>query len=118
MAAIVPPEAVRSYPEPGGHVQCFGAELPASGILARHVRRLAVKNFTLECARPDARPAVWMQDIERGTVFIDNARSVSAHPLFQPIENVRAMKVRAPNVPPERLSRQPRPGRIPAKDPP
>ncbi|HWA80241.1 MAG TPA: glycosyl hydrolase family 28-related protein [Acetobacteraceae bacterium] len=118
MAAIVPPEAVRSYPEPGGHVQCFGAELPASGILARHVRGLAVKNFTLECARPDARPAVWMQDIERGTVFIDNARGVSAHPLFQPIENVRAMKVRAPNVPPERLSRQPRPGRTPAKDPP
>ncbi|HTU55912.1 MAG TPA: glycoside hydrolase family 28 protein [Acetobacteraceae bacterium] len=76
MAAIVPPEAVRSYPEPSGHIQCFGPALPACGLFARHVRGFEVRNFTLECIRPDRRPAVWLRDVRRGNIRVARTRGV------------------------------------------
>jgi polygalacturonase len=104
MAAIVPPEAVQSYPEPSGHVQCFGAELPASGLLARHVKGLEVRKFALECIRPDLRPAVWMQDIERANISLERASGTWGRSLFRSFENVRSTRVRSPNEPRARSS--------------
>jgi polygalacturonase len=112
MAAILPPEAVRCYPDP----EAFGVDLPACGLFARHVRGLTVKNMTLDCARPDRRAAVWMQDILGGAVFIDRARGIRAKTVFEPLETIQGMTVRAPGERPVPLSRLPRPGRLPVHD--
>lgn len=95
-AAVVPPEAARSYPEPSGHIKCFGPALPASGLLARHVKGLNLRNFVLECIRPDLRPAVWMQDVERGYVSLRHASGVRSDPLFRSLRAVRNTRVRGP----------------------
>jgi polygalacturonase len=109
MASIVPPEAIQSYPEPGGHVQCFGAASPASGLFARHVKGLDVRKFTLECTRPDLRPAVWLQDIDRGNVFVERVSGVRSDWLFRSDGNVRNTRVRSPSRPTRRLSGLPKP---------
>lgn len=95
MAAVVPPEAIRSYPEPGGHVACFGPAFPAAGLLARHVRGLDVGKFTLECVRPDRRPAVWLQDIDRCDVFLQHVRGLRADRLFRSHGSVRRARLRS-----------------------
>jgi polygalacturonase len=91
MAAIVPPEAVRSYPDPEG----FGVDLPACGLFARHVERLDVRRFTIECTRPDQRPAAWLQDIARGQVFIRHAVGKRGTPLVRSFGDVRAVRSRS-----------------------
>ncbi len=96
MAAALPPEAIRSYPEPSGHVKCFGSEFPASGLLARHVKGLILRNFVLECVRPDLRPAVWMRDIERGYISLQHASGVRSDQLFRSLQAVRDTRVRIP----------------------
>jgi polygalacturonase len=106
MAAVVPPEAARSYPEPSGHINCFGAELPACGLFARHVKGLDMKKFTLECVRPDLRSAVWIQDIERGNIFLEYARGVRSGQLFRSLDNVRNTCVGSPGQPPSRRSKR------------
>ena len=93
MAAATPPEAVQSYPEPSGHIQCFGPALPACGLFARHVKRLDVRKFTLECVRPDLRPAVWLQDIDAGTISLEHASGVRSGHLFRALGNVRNTRV-------------------------
>jgi polygalacturonase len=105
MAALMPPEAARSYPEPSGHIRCFGAELPACGLFARHARGLEMRKFTLECARPDLRPAVWLQDIERSNISLDYARGVRSDPLFRSLDNVRTTRIRGPGQPRSRRLR-------------
>ena len=70
-----PPEAERSYPEPG----MFG-QMPSYGFYFRHVRGLAVSHVKLDYTTPEARPAITLDDahdthftqldIKRGT---DNA---------------------------------------------
>jgi polygalacturonase len=105
MAAILPPEAARCYPEPSGHIKCFGAELPACGLFARHVKGLDIKKFTLECARPDRRSAAWLQDIERSHISLEYTRGVQSDRLFRSLDNVRNMHVRSPGQPPGRPSR-------------
>ena len=87
MAAIVPPEAVRSYPDP----ESFGIDLPACGLFARHIRGLDVKRFSIDCARPDARPAAWLQDIAGGQISIRRARGVRMLPLVRRFGNVRSL---------------------------
>jgi polygalacturonase len=104
MAAARPPEAIRSYPEPSGHVKCFGSEFPASGLLARHVKGLNVRNFVLECVRPDLRPPIWMQDIEGGFISLQHASGVSWDRLFRSFQAVRATRVRSPARLPEKHS--------------
>jgi polygalacturonase len=96
MAARMPPEAIQSYPEPSGHIKCFGAALPACGLFARHVEGLDMKKFTLECVRSDLRPAVWLQDIEKSSIFLEDARGVRSDELFRSLDNVRNTRVRGP----------------------
>jgi polygalacturonase len=59
MAAIVPPEEIKHYPEP----TMFG-NLPASGFFVRHCKNIEFCNVELAWSRPDLRPAFWMQDVE------------------------------------------------------
>jgi polygalacturonase len=91
IAAIVPPEAIRSYPDP----ESFGVDLPACGLFARHVKGLDVRRFSVDCVRPDARPAAWLQDIAGGRMFIQRAVGTSANPLVRRFGKVRAFKDRA-----------------------
>ncbi|WP_419759848.1 glycoside hydrolase family 28 protein [Acidisoma sp.] len=91
MAAIVPPEAVASYPDP----ESFGVDLPACGLFARHVKGLDVRRFRVECMRPDLRPAAWLQDIAGGRVFIERPAGVRARPLVRRFGDVRALGSRS-----------------------
>jgi polygalacturonase len=105
MAAVVPPEAAQSYPEPSGHIKSFGSALPACGLLARHVKNINVRKFSLECVRPDQRPAVWLQDIEKGNISLKSASGIVCGQLFRFLENVRNTRVRGPGESPGRPSR-------------
>jgi len=69
MATRAVPEMPAAYPEP----MLFG-ELPAWGFYARHARGLRVRDVTLSAAQPDARPAVWLEDVREG-----DFRGVTAH---------------------------------------
>jgi len=91
MAAILPPEAVASYPDP----ESFGVDLPACGLFARHVKGLDVRRFTVDCVRPDVRPAAWLQDIAGGQVSVRRATGTRARPLVRRFGDVRAFRDRA-----------------------
>ncbi len=93
IARAMPPEAVASYPDP----EAFGADLPACGVFARHIKGLTITNFALECARPDERPAVWMQDIDGGRIAVDHARGVRSPSLYARFRAVRGVWARSPN---------------------
>jgi polygalacturonase len=58
MAKLQPPENELGYPE----ADMFG-DLPATGLFARHVRGLTLSNVEVQVARPDPRPALWLQDV-------------------------------------------------------
>jgi polygalacturonase len=88
MAALVPPEAVRSYPDP----ESFGVDLPACGLLARHVKGLDVRQFRVDCVRPDLRPAAWLQDITGDRVFLQRTVGTRAKPLVRRFGAVRALR--------------------------
>ncbi len=64
MAARQPPEQADQYPEP----TMFG-DLPASGLFVRHARNLAFSNVEIAVQSADARPAIWMQDVDGVDVF-------------------------------------------------
>jgi len=46
----------------------FG-DLPASGFFIRHVRNLEMSNVEIATMSHDARPAVWMRDVEGADFF-------------------------------------------------
>lgn len=59
MAAIDPPAKEDQYPEPG----MFGA-LPATGMFIRHARNVELSHVEIAVRSPDARPAVWLKDVD------------------------------------------------------
>jgi polygalacturonase len=63
-ANIQPPEFENKYPEPG----MFGTT-PAFGFFLRHVRNLEMSHVELASASPDARPALYLTDVERADFF-------------------------------------------------
>jgi polygalacturonase len=63
-AAIQPEEREAAYPDP----YMFG-DLPACGLFARHVRNLELSNVEIATRSADARPAVWMKDVEGADFF-------------------------------------------------
>jgi polygalacturonase len=71
LARIVPFEEETAYPDP----DMFGP-LPAQGLFARHVRGLDLNRVAFGSAAPDARPVIWLEDVE-GTRF-SNLRMPSA----------------------------------------
>jgi polygalacturonase len=64
MAGIVPPELEDGYPDP----HRFGP-IPASGFFMRHMRRIEISHVEIANARPDARPAFHLHDVERADFF-------------------------------------------------
>ncbi len=59
-AAIVPPENVDKYPDPG----MFGP-MPAGGFYLRHMKNLEMSHVDIAPMTPDARPSFVLQDVER-----------------------------------------------------
>ena len=47
----------------------FGANLPAHGFFIRHVKNLEFSNVEVACEKPDARPAVTLEDVQGGDFF-------------------------------------------------
>jgi polygalacturonase len=79
-AALVPPERRNSSLEPS-----FMGTLPAFGLYVRHARNIAARDVTFTVERPDARPAIVLDDVLGAQV--DGLRS--------PAE--RAGAIRSPN---------------------
>jgi polygalacturonase len=63
-ANIRPPELENKYPDPG----MFGP-MPASGFFLRHMRNLEMSHVEIACAAPDARPAFYLDDVNRADFF-------------------------------------------------
>ncbi len=94
----VPPEAERSYPEPG----MFG-DMPSYGCFIRHARGVEFSHVKIGCARPDARPAFVLDDVQDIRFdHLDVQRGANAAPVFdlrdvtdfsvessRPVNNVR-----------------------------
>lgn len=64
MARLVPPENELGYPE----ATMFG-DLPAHGLFARHVRNFEMSNIEIATAKPDPRPAIWLEDVHDADLF-------------------------------------------------
>ncbi len=58
-AGLHPPENERGYPE----ASMFGT-LPATGFFLRHARNIEFSNIEIATAKPDARPAIWAEDVD------------------------------------------------------
>ena len=72
-AAIKPPEKEDSYPEPG----MFG-QMPSLGFFLRHMRNVEMSHVELAALAPDARPAFYLQDVERADFFSITAPRAAA----------------------------------------
>jgi polygalacturonase len=69
-AKIVVAERENAYPEPG----MLGA-LPAYGFYFRHVNRLEMSHVEIAPVAPDARPAIYLDDVPRADFFAITAPS-------------------------------------------
>ncbi|MGH9599609.1 MAG: rhamnogalacturonidase, partial [Terracidiphilus sp.] len=63
-AQITPPELVNVYPDPGR----FGIT-PSSGFVLRHMRNLEMSHVEIANGTPDARPAFYLDDVNRADFF-------------------------------------------------
>ena len=63
-AKAVPTEQEDNYPEPGR----FGA-MPSSGFFLRHIRNLEMSHVEIANSTPDARPAFYLDDVDRADFF-------------------------------------------------
>jgi polygalacturonase len=76
-AALHPPENEHGYPE----ASMFGT-LPATGFFVRHARNIELSNVEIVTAKPDARPAIWAEDVDGLDSFrLRIARGASAFSL-------------------------------------
>jgi hypothetical protein len=64
-AKIVVPEVETKYPEPG-----MLGPLPAHGFYLRHVNRIQLDHVEIRPLKPDARPAIYTDEVHRAD-FID-----------------------------------------------
>lgn len=78
-AVIVPPEETSDYPEPS-----LFAPLPALGLFVRHARSLEVDHFEVGRRMPDARPVVWLDDVDGADFSRLRVPSGAAGPTFLP----------------------------------
>ncbi len=63
-ALMQPPEKEDSYPEPN----MFGP-MPSLGFFLRHIRNIEMSHVELAAVAADARPAFYLQDVERADFF-------------------------------------------------
>ena len=71
-AQLVPPEKEDAYPEPS----MFG-QMPSSGFFLRHIRNLEMSHVEIANATPDARPAFYLQNVDRADFFAITAPRTS-----------------------------------------
>lgn len=64
MAALRPEEQETAYPE----VWKLGP-MPAHGFFIRHVRNIELSGVEIVARKPDARPAMWLQDVDDADFF-------------------------------------------------
>jgi polygalacturonase len=72
-AAIKPPEKEDGYPEPS----MFGP-MPSLGFFMRHMRNVEMSHVELATLSPDARPAFYLEDVDRADFFAITAPANSA----------------------------------------
>jgi polygalacturonase len=76
-AAIQPPEDEQKYPEP----EMFGP-MRAFGFYVRHLKGLSMSNVRIKTLQPDARPAVWLEDVDEADFFHLQAQTAAGAPVF------------------------------------
>ena len=74
-AALQPAEKPAAYPE----ADMFGI-LPATGFFIRHARNIELSNVEIATEAPDARPAIWVSDVDGLDVF--RLRAKASSPAF------------------------------------
>lgn len=55
------PESEKEYPEN----RMFGWTVPASGLYVRHAKNIVIDNFQVQLAKPDERPAIFLEDVQQ-----------------------------------------------------
>ena len=86
LATVAPPEEASRYPEPG-----LFAPLPAQGLFVRHARDLEVRHLEIATVTPDARPFVWLGDVNGADVRSLRLPPGTTAPAFQ-LHDVRAFR--------------------------
>ena len=100
-AALEPEEKEDGYPEP----DMFG-NMPAYGLYARHVKSLQAHDLVFTNARPDARPAVRLQDVtgaEFDRIVVPRSWNV---PVFQLRRLTDFVLRNSPSLPDTRVERE------------
>jgi polygalacturonase len=76
-AAIRTPEDEEKYPEP----TMFGP-MGAFGFFVRHLKGLSMSNVRIKTISPDARPAIWLEDVDGAEFFQIQAQTAAGAPVF------------------------------------
>ncbi|HEY2014108.1 MAG TPA: glycosyl hydrolase family 28-related protein [Bryobacteraceae bacterium] len=84
------PEKESAYPEPG-----MLGPLPTYGFYFRHVKRLEMDHVEVRPMKPDARPAIYTEDVQRADFSFITAPSEPAAFSFNKTTDVRVMMSRA-----------------------
>lgn len=82
------PELESAYPDP----DVFGV-MPAWGMFARHVKNLQVRGVELRTLTPDARPAMFLDDVQ-GARFADTRLTGAGAPPFWSLREVSDLHAR------------------------
>jgi polygalacturonase len=90
MTKIEVPEKENAYPEPG-----MLGTLPAHGFYFRHVDRLEMSHVEVQPAAPDARPAIYTEDVHRADFFAITAPNTPAAFSFNKSTDIRVLMSRA-----------------------
>jgi polygalacturonase len=85
MAAMVPPEEERRYPEP----DMFGP-MPAHGFFVRHAKNIEFRNVEFVAANRDQRPVLWARDVD-GLGLINMKIPAAQGPLVADLRNIDAL---------------------------
>ena len=89
-AKIEVPEKENAYPEP-----TMLGTLPAHGFYFRHVDRLEMSHVEMQPAAPDARPAIFTDDVHRADFFAITAPNTPAAFSFNKSTDIRVLMSRA-----------------------
>jgi polygalacturonase len=89
-ANIVVPEKEDAYPEPG-----MLGTLPTYGFYFRHVNRLEMSHVEVQSKIPDARPAVYTEDVHRADFAFITAPTTPPAFSFNKSTDIRVMMSRA-----------------------
>jgi len=84
-AAIRPPEDEEKYPD----TDMFGP-MPAFAFYVRHVKGLSMSNIQIKTFKSDARPAIWLEDVDGADFFRIQAQTAPGAPVFslRQVENL------------------------------